>query len=99
MNFHVSKCIIFNWLTGNILIEEFVDWKIVKAKKEALSAANLVSGLMVDALNGDVQKSFQTEKRIALEAQALTVTVQRFVKQTNQWLTMVNAFDMALKAS
>ena len=54
---------------------------------------------MVDALNGDVQKSFQTEKRIALEAQALTVTVQRFVKQTNQWLTMVNAFDMALKAS
>jgi hypothetical protein len=77
----------------------FVALNIVKAKKEALLAANVVSGLMVDALNGDVQKSFQTEKRIAFEAQALTTTVQRFVKQTNQWLTMVNAFDMALKVS
>lgn len=68
-----------------------------KAKKDALAAAVVVSDLLVDTLNGDVQKSFLNEKQIAIEAQALAGTVQRFVKQTNQWLTIVNAFDVALK--
>lgn len=68
-----------------------------KAKKDALAAAAVVSNLLVDTLNKDVQKSFQDEKQIAAEAQALAATVQKFVKQTNQWISMVNAFDMALK--
>ncbi|MCO5571026.1 hypothetical protein L7F22_024757 [Adiantum nelumboides] len=68
-----------------------------KAKQDALAAAIVVAKLLVGTLNGDVHKSFQDEKQIASEAQALAATVQRFAKQTKQWTTMVNEFDMALK--
>ncbi|KAI5060711.1 hypothetical protein GOP47_0025131, partial [Adiantum capillus-veneris] len=68
-----------------------------KAKQDALATTIVVANLLVETLNGDVHKSFQDEKRIASEAQALAVTVQRFSKQTKQWISMVNEFDMALK--
>eukprot|EP00249_Psilotum_nudum_P019043 c27070_g1_i1 orf=190-585(+) len=68
-----------------------------KAKKDALAAAILVSDLLVDSLNKGVQESFVIEKHIEMEVQTLAGTVQKFAKQTNQWLTVVHNFDNALK--
>ncbi|KAH7290445.1 hypothetical protein KP509_30G048900 [Ceratopteris richardii] len=68
-----------------------------KAKKDALAAAAVVANLLVETLNGDVHKSFQSEKQIASEAQALGTTVQKFNKQTKLWISMVNEFNEALK--
>lgn len=70
-----------------------------KAKKEAFSAAAKVSSLLVESVNGGVQESFVNEKRIEMEARALAGTVQRFTKQSAQWLTVFHTFDSALKVS
>ncbi|KAH9314499.1 hypothetical protein KI387_023126, partial [Taxus chinensis] len=68
-----------------------------KAKKDAVTAASRVSELLVDSVNSEVQESFINEKRIEFEARSLASTVQRYTKQTNQWLTVVRALDSALK--
>ncbi|CAM6111770.1 unnamed protein product [Calypogeia fissa] len=67
------------------------------AKKEAFSAAAKVSSLLVESVNGGVQESFLSEQRIEHEARALAGTVQRFTKQSVQWLTVFHNFDSALK--
>lgn len=68
-----------------------------RAKKEAFSAAAKVSGLLVESVNGGVQESFVNEKRIEMEVRALAGTVQRFTRQSVQWLTVFHTFDSALK--
>ncbi|XP_062086725.1 biogenesis of lysosome-related organelles complex 1 subunit 1 [Humulus lupulus] len=68
-----------------------------KAKKDAIKNAARVSDLLVDAVNGGVQECFVNEKRIELEIRALTATITRFMKQTDQWLTATHAFNTAVK--
>lgn len=68
-----------------------------KAKREALAAGAVAAELFVDCVNGGVQEVFINEKRIEQEARALKDTVQRFAQQSNQWLTVFNEFDSALK--
>ncbi|KAK3022945.1 hypothetical protein RJ639_046763 [Escallonia herrerae] len=58
----------------------YVVFQTEKAKKDAIIAAMRVSDLLVDTVNGGVQESFVNEKR------ALTATIARFAKQTDQWL-------------
>ncbi|KAJ7535043.1 hypothetical protein O6H91_12G016100 [Diphasiastrum complanatum] len=70
---------------------------IHQSRKEASAVAVQVSNLLVDSVNGGVQEVFSNEKQIELEARALSTTVQRFVKQTNQWLTMFHSLDSTLK--
>jgi hypothetical protein len=69
------------------------------AKKDALASAAVVSDLVVESVNEGVQQAFINEKQIEMEARALGITVQKFVKQTSQWLTVVHTFDAALKVS
>ncbi|KAK3018648.1 hypothetical protein RJ639_002701 [Escallonia herrerae] len=64
----------------------YVVFQTEKAKKDAIIAAMRVSDLLVDTVNGGVQESFMNEKRIELEIRALTATIARFAKQTDQWL-------------
>ncbi|GLJ14564.1 hypothetical protein SUGI_0235760 [Cryptomeria japonica] len=71
--------------------------QIEKMKKDAVTTAARVSELLVDSVNSEVQESFINEKRIEFETRALASTVQRYTKQTNQWLTAVRALDSALK--
>lgn len=71
--------------------------QLEKVKKDALATATRVSDLLVDSVNSGVQESFINEKRIELETRALSATVQRYIKQTNQWLAVVHALDSALK--
>lgn len=71
--------------------------KLEKVKKDALATATRVSDLLVDSVNSGVQESFINEKRIELETRVLSATVQRYIKQTNQWLAVVHGLDSALK--
>lgn len=68
-----------------------------RAKKGAIQNAVRVSDLLVDAVNSGVQESFINEKRIEHEIRALAVTIARFMKQTNQWLTATHAINTAVK--
>ncbi|GMY10462.1 biogenesis of lysosome-related organelles complex 1 subunit 1 [Fagus crenata] len=68
-----------------------------RAKKDAIRNAARVSDLLVDAVNGGVQESFINEKRIELEIRALAVTIARFMKQTDQWLSATHAINSAIK--
>ena len=56
-----------------------------------------MSDLLVDAVNGGVQESFVNEKRIELEIRALTATIVRFGKQTDQWLAASHSINTAIK--
>lgn len=71
--------------------------QLEKVKKDALATATRVSDLLVDSVNSGVQESFINEKRIELETRVLSATVQRYIKQTNQWLAVVHGLDSALK--
>jgi len=77
----------------SVLLRERVE----TAKKDALASAAVVSDLVVESVNEGVQQAFINEKQIEMEARALGITVQKFVKQTSQWLTVVHTFDAALK--
>ncbi|KAL4299663.1 hypothetical protein HN51_050353 [Arachis hypogaea] len=68
-----------------------------KAKKEAIKKAERVSELLVEAVNGGVQDSFVYEKRIEQEIRALSATVAKFMKQTDQWLAATHALNTAVK--
>ncbi|KAG0554373.1 hypothetical protein M758_12G088200 [Ceratodon purpureus] len=71
--------------------------RVETAKKDALASAAVVSNLLVESVNGGVQEAFINEKRIEMEARALGVTIQKFLKQTSQWLNVVHTLDTALK--
>lgn len=71
--------------------------RVETAKKDALASAAVVSNLLVESVNGGVQEAFINEKRIEMEARALGMTIQKFTKQTSQWLNIVHTFDSALK--
>ncbi|XP_057549316.1 biogenesis of lysosome-related organelles complex 1 subunit 1 [Amaranthus tricolor] len=68
-----------------------------KSKKEAIRAGNRVSVLLVDAVNGGVQESFLYQKQIEMEIRSLTTTINRFHKQTQQWLTASHSLNTAIK--
>ncbi|XP_023534753.1 biogenesis of lysosome-related organelles complex 1 subunit 1 [Cucurbita pepo subsp. pepo] len=68
-----------------------------KAKKDAIQKAVRVSDLLVDAVNGGVQESFVNQKLIELEIRALSTTITRFMKQTDQWLAATHALNTAVK--
>lgn len=68
-----------------------------RAKKESINNAKRVSDLLVDALNGGVQESYTIEKRIELEIRALTATIGKFMKQTDQWHAATHSVNTAVK--
>ncbi|XP_031496515.1 biogenesis of lysosome-related organelles complex 1 subunit 1 isoform X2 [Nymphaea colorata] len=68
-----------------------------KSTKAALRAAQRVSELLLDTVNGGVQVSFTNEKLIEAEIRALAVTVARYLKQTNQWLATSHSMNSILK--
>jgi hypothetical protein len=84
-----------------MLIEILLFWasNTETSKKAALEAAAVVSDLLVESINGGVQEVFVNEKQIEMEARSMSVTVQRFSKQTSQWLNVIHTFDSALKVA
>lgn len=71
--------------------------KAEKAKNEAIRNAVRVSDVLVESVNGGVEECYINQKRIELEIQALTSTVLRFAKQTDQWLAASRSLNNAIK--
>ncbi|XP_015058763.1 biogenesis of lysosome-related organelles complex 1 subunit 1 [Solanum pennellii] len=68
-----------------------------KAKKDGIRNARRVSELLVDSVNREVQEAFVMEKRIEMEIRALTASIFRFGKQTDQWLAASHSINTAIK--
>ncbi|KAI9118259.1 hypothetical protein K1719_010591 [Acacia pycnantha] len=68
-----------------------------KAKKEAIIKATRVSDLLVETVNGGVQECYVIEKRIEQEIRALSTSITRFTKQTDQWLATTHGLNTAVK--
>jgi len=66
-------------------------------KKEAVSSVKQFSGVLVGALNSDVEKAYYNQKALENEAKLLQKQVHRFSKQTQQWCQMIENFNVALK--
>ncbi|KAH0712890.1 hypothetical protein KY289_008849 [Solanum tuberosum] len=68
-----------------------------KAKKDGIRSARRVSELLVDSVNREVQEAFVMQKRIEMEIRALTASILRFGKQTDQWLAASHSINTAIK--
>lgn len=71
--------------------------KADKARKDAIKNAIRVSDVLVEAVNGGVEECYINQKRIELEIQALSSTILRFAKHTDQWLAASRSLNNAVK--
>ncbi|KAL1463278.1 hypothetical protein WDU94_015044 [Cyamophila willieti] len=66
-------------------------------RKEALGAANELTHALVDHLNVGVAQAYLNQKKLDAEAKQLHTNAITFSKQTQQWLSLVDNFNSALK--
>lgn len=69
-----------------------------KKRRAALDAVQLCSDVMVDSLNSSVEKAYENQRKLDREAKALQSHSSRFIKQTSQWLNLVEGFHKNLKS-
>lgn len=69
-----------------------------KKRKVALDAVQKCSDAMVDSLNSSVEKAYDNQRKLDQEAKALQSHSSRFIKQTTQWLNLVEGFHKNLKS-
>lgn len=68
-----------------------------KRRKAALSSVQKCSNAMVDSLNSSVEKAYENQRKLDNEAKALQSHSSRYIKQTTQWLNLVEGFHKNLK--
>jgi len=68
-----------------------------KKRQETLAAANSLTQAMVDHLNLGVAQAYLNEKKLDSEMRTLTTNTTQFAKQTQQWLSLIDNFNTALK--
>eukprot|EP00037_Helgoeca_nana_P002007 m.31176 g.31176 ORF g.31176 m.31176 type:complete len:131 (-) comp12294_c0_seq1:373-765(-) len=66
-------------------------------RQEASVAAQKVSKVLVESLNEGVAAVFTTQKQLELEAKHLQSSLVKYTKLSNQWISMVENFNQALK--
>ncbi|XP_069683692.1 biogenesis of lysosome-related organelles complex 1 subunit 1 isoform X1 [Periplaneta americana] len=66
-------------------------------RKEAVAAANNLTQALVDHLNVGVAQAYLNQKRLDAEAKQLHHSATNFAKQTQQWVSLVESFNGALK--
>mmetsp|Transcript_40903 Transcript_40903/g.56978 ORF Transcript_40903/g.56978 Transcript_40903/m.56978 type:complete len:130 (+) Transcript_40903:55-444(+) len=64
---------------------------------EASAAAQKVSKVLVESLNEGVASVFTTQKQLEMEAKHLQSSLVKYTKLSNQWISMVENFNQALK--
>lgn len=69
-----------------------------RRRKDALSAVQKCSNAMVDSLNSSVEKAYENQRKLDKEAKALQSHSSRYIKQTTQWLNLVEGFHKNLKS-
>ena len=68
-----------------------------KRRRAALAAVQKCSDAMVDSLNSSVEKAYENQRKLDREAKALQSHSARYIKQTTQWLNLVEGFHKNLK--
>jgi len=66
-------------------------------RHDAQLAAQKVSKVLVESLNEGVADVFTTQKQLELEAKHLQTSLVKYTKLSNQWISMVENFNQALK--
>ena len=69
-----------------------------KRKKEALGAVHKCTSAMVNSLNSGVDCAYENQRKLDKEAKALQAHSARYVKQTAQWLNLIEGFHKSLKS-
>lgn len=69
-----------------------------KKRRVALDSVQKCSDAMVDSLNSSVEKAYENQRKLDREAKALQSHSARFIKQTTQWLNLVEGFHKNLKS-
>ncbi len=69
-----------------------------RRRRAALSAVQKCSDSMVDSLNSSVEKAYENQRKLDQEAKALQSHSTRYIKQTTQWLNLVEGFHKNLKS-
>lgn len=70
---------------------------VEKKKAVAVTATNALVTAMVDRLNNRVGRAYQNQKKLDAETKHLQQNAQNFARQTQQWLKLVDDFNVALK--
>ena len=69
-----------------------------KRRKAALASVHKCTNAMVDSLNSGVEKAYENQRKLDKEAKTLQSHSTRYVKQTTQWLNLVEGFHKNLKS-
>lgn len=69
-----------------------------KKRKAALASVHKCTNAMVDSLNSGVEKAYENQRKLDREAKTLQSHSVRYVKQTSQWLNLVEGFHKNLKS-
>ena len=69
-----------------------------RKRRAALAAVHKCTHSMVDSLNSGVEKAYENQRKLDREAKALQANSARYVKQTTQWLSLVEGFNKSLKS-
>ena len=69
-----------------------------KRKRAALSSVHQCTSAMVDSLNGGVEKAYENQRKLDKETKALQQHSAKYVKQTTQWLNLIEGFHKNLKS-
>ncbi|CAF0706868.1 unnamed protein product [Brachionus calyciflorus] len=68
-----------------------------KKKIKAVESTNKFSQFLVDRLNKEVTEAFINQKKIDAKIKQLNQNTTQFVKQSNQWISLLENFNTALK--
>lgn len=69
-----------------------------KKRKAAIASVQRCTGAMVDSLNGSVERAYENQRKLDKEAKTLQSHSAKYVKQTAQWLSLVEGFHKNLKS-
>lgn len=69
-----------------------------KKKRLAQASVQKCTNAMVDCLNEGVERAYENQRKLDKESKALQLHSARYVKQTTQWLNLVEGFHKNLKS-
>ena len=68
-----------------------------KRKKAALESVKSFTSSLVDSLNEQVELSYENQKKLSQETKRLQSQASKYMKQTNNWVQLMDGFHKALK--
>lgn len=68
-----------------------------RKKKAAIASVQKCTTSMVNCLNDGVEQAYENQRKLDKEAKALQNHSAKYVKQTTQWLSLIEGFHKNLK--